>query len=90
MVSRAIAEPGERSIPPVMITKVDPMDISATILTCSSMFLILPGEKNRSVLSPTMMVTRTTAISGPEIDELFSLLNLKAYPYLTWLTRNYV
>ena len=33
IVSSAIAEPGLRSIPPTMITAVDPMAISATMLT---------------------------------------------------------
>ena len=42
MVISAMAEPGDRSMPPVRITIVDPIATIATIETCSARFERLP------------------------------------------------
>src|SRR3972149_9865295 len=65
MVSRAMADPGERSIPPVRMTSVDPTATMATMLACSATLLRLSSSMNRSVERPTAIDTATREIIGP-------------------------
>ena len=72
MVSSAMADPGDRSIPPTMITSVEPMEIRETMLTCSRMLRRFPRVRKRSEVKPTSRPTSRTATSGPTSDEFLS------------------
>ena len=73
IVRRVIADPGERSMPPLMMTSVDPIPRSDTMLTWRARLRRFSTMKNLSVVRPTRSVTTAVATTGPMMDELVTL-----------------
>ena len=67
-VISAMAEPGERSIPPEKMTIVDPTAMIATIETCSTRLFRLPKSTKVGVVSATTSATIRQAADGPAIS----------------------
>src|SRR3989304_4351785 len=65
MVSSAMAAPGERSIPPVRMTSVEPTARIASMLACSATLLRLSRPMNRSVDNATAVETIIREMIGP-------------------------
>jgi hypothetical protein len=67
IVKSATIEPGLRSMPPVNITRVDPIAIKETTLTCNARLPRLFTSKNLSVVNDTRIATTMAAAKGPMI-----------------------
>src|SRR3989304_10020053 len=65
MVSSARAEPGDRSMPPVRITNVEPTATIATMLACRATLLRLSSRRKRSVDMVTATETTNSEMMGP-------------------------
>ena len=64
-LTNATIAPGERSIPPVRMTIVEPIAMIATVLTCRSTLTMFCGSRKRSVVRLTVTTTIRSATRGP-------------------------
>jgi hypothetical protein len=65
--TNATVEPGERSMPPVRMTRVPPIATIATNDTWSETLLIFVGWRNRGVIKAITTTTTNKAKIGPAI-----------------------
>src|SRR5919201_1906247 len=75
-VVRATLEPGDKSIPPVKMTRVEPMAIMATTATSRARFLMLPGSRKRLVVRLIIITASSRDATGPATVERRPLATL--------------